>query len=177
MRRWGLEVVTFVVVIAVGFLVLLATGVDVDELFDFDEETKETPLSPLPGAPQETEDTTTTTALPVEVIVTTATTSVLGDPEAVMLCIQHTKTYAFLGDQEAMNLWLYVGQDEEVLAEACAQLAREDSRAVDVWRWELAALPQPTGTTALGSSSPPTLAPPLVSPVQTAPTTSATLGP
>ncbi len=160
MRRWGLEVVTFVVVIAVGFLVLLATGVDVDELFDFDDETKETPLSPLPGAPQETEDTTTTTALPVEVIVTTATT-VAVDLEATLLCVQHTKTFAFLGDQEAINLWHFVGEDDDELARACQQLAREDSRAVDVWKWELATLGTP-GSTVPGG---------------TAPTTAITLGP
>jgi hypothetical protein len=153
MRRWGLEAVTFVVVIAVGIVVLLATGVDVDELFDFDDdETTETPLSPLPGAPQETEDTTTTTALPVEVIVTTATTDA-ADLEATMLCVQHTKTFAFLGDQKAIDLWHFVGEDDDELARACQQLAREDSRAVDVWKWELAALGTP-GTTVPGETVP-----------------------
>ena len=154
MRRWGLEVATVIVALAVGLLVLWAMGVEPDELLEFDESAPdETLLEPLPGVAAAVQPVPTTT-LPLQSFPEVPSTSLPVDPEATRLCVERTKTFAYLGDVEALNFWQFVGESDEQLELACQQLAGEDWHAKDVWRWELATL-----EATLASSVPPSTPP------------------
>ena len=92
--------------------------------------------------------------------------------DQIASCVESTKTGAFVGDVAAEELWNSVGQSEPGLADACAQIGRDDPTGLATMHaaWTsgqpaVAAEPAPVAVEPAPAEVPPAeVAPPVVEP-------------